>query len=79
MNNFSNTLDIAVSIATKAEQDRIIKIIDDTADFYHQMIADKGDYWTKAYMTALDLLERIQGLEENSLANAHDLTCDCIK
>ena len=54
-----------------------IEVMETTADFYHQMIDHKGDYWTSAYITAMDLLERIQGLPENSLMLEHDKSCDC--
>jgi hypothetical protein len=64
---------------TKLEQ--AMKVISDTADFYHSMhmaSADEKSYWSGAYMTALDLTERIKGLPEGSLLRAHDSTCDCI-
>jgi len=61
--------------------EQALKVISDTADFYHSMHVASGDeksYWSGAYMTALDLTERIQGLPENSLLKAHDNGCDCI-
>jgi hypothetical protein len=54
-----------------------INIIETTADYYHQMISDTSPYWAHDYRAALDLLERIQGLPENSLLISHDKSCDC--
>jgi hypothetical protein len=63
------------------ERDRAIQVIHDTADYYHSMNVasdDANSYWASAYITALDLTERIQGLPEGSLLRAHDITCGCI-
>jgi hypothetical protein len=58
-----------------------IDIIEMTADFYHGMTGNSDDsgnrYWANAHMTALDLLERIKGLKENSLIDEHDKDCPC--
>ena len=48
-----------------------IATIELTADYYHSMITVDSPYWYHSYWTALDLLERIQGLEEGSLLRAH--------
>jgi len=58
--------------------EQALKVISDTADYYHSMIDYSAPYWAHNYWAALDLLERIQGLPESSLINAHDITCDCI-
>lgn len=53
-----------------------VATIKTTADFYHSMDLDSDEpryYWQ--FYTALDLLERIQGLEPYSLINAHFDTC----
>jgi hypothetical protein len=72
--------EIGKQMTTTLEQ--AIGIMETTADFYHQMIGNSGDdkgnrYWISAHMTALDLLERVKGLEENSLSLEHDAECDC--
>lgn len=57
-------------------------VISDTAEFYHSMTADTSPYWWHNYWAALDLLERIQGLEEDSLMKAHyaeNPNCECAK
>ena len=68
------------SRAAETLQDAI-DIIEMTADFYHGMTGNSDDtgnrYWASAHMTALDLLERIKGLEENSLLDEHDKDCPC--
>ena len=58
-----------------------LKVISETADFYHSMHNSQDDirsYWSSAYITALDLLERITGLVENSLITTHDVDCNCM-
>lgn len=65
----------SIEPATTLEQ--AIKTIEDTADFYHSMISDTSPYWWHNYWASLDLLERIQGLPEDSLMQKHDLVCDC--
>jgi hypothetical protein len=65
---------------TNAPLDHALQVIHDTADYYHSMNASaKPDYtyWATAYMTALDLIERIQDLPEGSMLTLHDITCDC--
>jgi hypothetical protein len=57
--------------------EQAISIIEMTADYYHQMISEISPYWAHDYRAALDLLERIKGLPENSLMNAHDKSCGC--
>jgi hypothetical protein len=54
-----------------------IEVIETTADYYHSMLDHDTEYWWHNYWAALDLLERIQGLPENSLMLEHDKTCDC--
>jgi hypothetical protein len=57
-----------------------IKVLDQTADYYHSLILEADDhYWQNAYETALDLLERVQGLEEMTLVNEHANTCEPCK
>lgn len=56
--------------------DEIVKIVETTADFYHSMDIDESEpryYWQ--FYTALEMLERIQGLEPDSLINKHFDTC----
>jgi hypothetical protein len=67
-----------ITPATTLEQ--ALKVIDDTADYYHQMTDSTSPYWFHNYWSALDLLERIQGLPEGSLMNKHDVEnpdCTC--
>jgi len=54
-----------------------IEVIETTADYFHQMISESSPYWYHDYRASLDLLERIQGLPENSLMLEHDKTCNC--
>ena len=62
---------------TKKDYAYAIKTIDQTADYYHSMILEKDDvYWMNAYETALDLLERVQDLPEDSLIIAHRENCE---
>jgi hypothetical protein len=56
---------------------KVLTTIEATADYYHSMISETSPYWYHNYWAALDLLERIQGLPENSLMLEHDKTCDC--
>ena len=54
-----------------------IQTIENTADYYHAMILEADDtYRIAQFETALDLLERIQNLEENSLAEKHLQGCE---
>jgi hypothetical protein len=57
--------------------DKALNTIEATADYYHQMISEQSPYWYQCYWAALDLLERIKGLPENSLMAEHDKTCGC--
>lgn len=59
------------------EVTKVLATIEATADYYHSMISEDSPYWYHNYWAALDLLERIQGLEENSLMAEHDKTCGC--
>ena len=56
-----------------------IQIIETTLDYYHSMDLDDDEpryYWQ--FFTALELLERIKGLELGTLTNEHFDTCsDC--
>ena len=57
-----------------------ISIIETTADYYHSMTSWDSPYWYHNFWAALDLLERIQGLEEGSLLTEHFEQypdCDC--
>lgn len=57
-----------------------IKTLTDTADFYYSMygaeIDENDTYWFEKWRTALELIERVQGLEENSLYLAHMEKCE---
>lgn len=54
-----------------------IKTLEQTADFYHSMILEADDVWRRTqFETALDLLERVQDLPEDSLIIAHRETCE---
>lgn len=54
-----------------------IATIEMTLDYYHSMdLDDEYNYWTTSWETAYDLLERIQGLPEHSLYNAHIDACE---
>jgi hypothetical protein len=55
----------------------MLDTIEQTADYYHSMISDTSPYWLDDYRTALDILERVQGLPEGSLMIEHNNTCDC--
>lgn len=54
-----------------------IRIIETTAQYFHEMISYTSPYWAHDYRAALDILERIQGLPENSLLAEHDEWCGC--
>lgn len=54
-----------------------IETIENTLDYYHSMDIDSDyEYWNIAWEVAYDLLERIQGLPEHSLYNAHIKECE---
>ena len=54
-----------------------LKTLRTTADFYHSMDIDpENDFRYIQWITALDLLERVEGLEEGSLLAAHDEECE---
>ncbi len=57
--------------------EQALEVISTTADYYHSMVDDGSSYWWHNYWAALDLLERIQGLPEGSLMNAHFAASDC--
>ena len=57
----------------------VITEIEKAADFYHSMFLEPDDVWRKTqFETALDILERIQDLEEGSLREQHATECDCL-
>jgi hypothetical protein len=50
-----------------------LKTLRTTADFYHSMDIDpENDFRYIQWITALELLERVEGLEEGSLLANHD-------
>ena len=50
-----------------------VKTLEITADFFHSMDIDEtNDFRFIQWTTALDLLERVQDLEEGSLLAKHD-------
>ena len=55
-----------------------IKTLVDTADYYYSMYGaevEEDTYWFEKWLTALDLLERAQGLQEGSLYEQHLEKC----
>ena len=60
-----------------------IKTLVDTADYYYSMYGAEVDtedtYWFEKWLTALDLLERVQGLQEGILYEQHLEKCSVCK
>lgn len=50
-----------------AERDNWLFEIVTAADFYHSMEDEGAEYWHHNFWAALDILERVLGIEEGSL------------
>lgn len=56
--------------------DEIVAALYQTADFFHSMdIDDTNSFRFTQWAVTLDVIERVLGLDENSLMDAHSADC----
>jgi hypothetical protein len=75
----NNEIPLLYQIGRETGIDKVVSEIEKVADFYHSMFLEPDDVWRKTqFETALDILERVQNLEEGSLREKHFNECDCL-
>ena len=71
--------DFAYGMGKTDGVNKVVAEIENAADFYHSMFLEPDDEFRKTqWLTALDILERVQNLEEGSLLAQHSTECDCM-
>jgi hypothetical protein len=75
----TNEVPLLYQIGRETGIDKVVSEIEKAADFYHSMFLEPDDEWRKTqFETALDILERVQNLEEGSLREKHTIECGCL-